>query len=190
MKTNIVLFDENLDTVKNISYDSANNEFMVNCREQIINFDKATNSYLESINHGIDCISSCDGLVFTDDLWIFIEFKNGKISKTDNYYKVKKKIPHSLNVFCDILGINISTTREKMIFILVYNKDKNKISDSECQNNSNSKDFIIGHVFDKANKDPIGFGLHKYKGVYFKEVHTFNVDEFCEYFDNNIKPFI
>ena len=99
MKTNIVLFDENLDTVKNISCDSANDECMVNCREQIINFDKATNSYLESINHGIDCISSCDGLVFTDDLWIFIEFKNGKISKTDNYYKVKKKVPHSLNVF-------------------------------------------------------------------------------------------
>lgn len=111
MKTDIVLFDENLDTVKNISYDSANDECMVNCREQIINFDKATNSYLESINYGIDCISSCDGLVFTDDLWIFIEFKNGKISNTDNYYKVKKKMPHSLNVFCDILGINITTTR-------------------------------------------------------------------------------
>lgn len=190
MKTNIGIFDKNLDTVKNISYDSGNNEFMVNCREQIINFDKVTNSYLESINHGIDSISSCDGLVFTDDLWIFIEFKNGKISNTGKHYKVKKKVPHSLNIFCDILGINISTTREKMIFILVYNKDKNKISDSECQNNSNSKDFIIGHVFDKANKDPIGFGLHKYKGVYFKEVHTFNVDEFCEYFYDNIKPFI
>ena len=190
MKTNIGIFDKNLDTVKNISYDSGNTEFMVNCREQIINFDKVTNSYLESINHGIDSISSCDGLVFTDDLWIFIEFKNGKISNTGKHYKVKKKVPHSLNIFCDILGINISTTREKMIFILVYNKDKNKISDSECQNNSNSKDFIIGHVFDKANKDPIGFGLHKYKGVYFKEVHTFNVDEFCEYFYDNIKPFI
>lgn len=190
MKTNIGIFDKNLDTVKNISYDSGNNEFMVNCREQIINFDKVTNSYLESINHGIDSISSCDGLVFTDDLWIFIEFKNGKISNTGKHYKVKKKVPHSLNIFCDILGINITTTREKMIFILVYNKDKNKISDSECQNNSNSKDFIIGHVFDKANTDPIGFGLHKYKGVYFKEVHTFNVDEFCEYFYDNIKPFI
>lgn len=190
MKTNIGIFDKNLDTVKNISYDSGNNEFMVNCREQIINFDKVTNSYLKSINHGIDSISSCDGLVFTDDLWIFIEFKNGKISNTGKHYKVKKKVPHSLNIFCDILGINISTTREKMIFILVYNKDKNKISDSECQNNSNSKDFIIGHVFDKANKDPIGFGLHKYKGVYFKEVHTFNVEEFCEYFYDNIKPFI
>lgn len=190
MKTDIVLFDENLDTVKNISYDSANDECMVNCREQIINFDKATNSYLESINHGIDCISSCDGLVFTDDLWIFIEFKNGKVPKTDNYYKVKKKMPHSLNVFCDILGINISTTREKMIFILVYNKDKNKISDSECQNNSNSKDFIIDHVHGKAKEEFVRFDLHKYKGVYFKEVHTFDVEEFCEYFYDNIKPFI
>ncbi|MFR6454054.1 MAG: hypothetical protein ACLUOG_03405 [Peptoniphilus lacrimalis] len=190
MKTNIGIFDKNLDTVKNISYDSGNNEFMVNCREQIINFDKVTNSYLESINHGIDSISSCDGLVFTDDLWIFIEFKNGKISNTGKHYKVKKKVPHSLNIFCDILGINISTTREKMIFILVYNKDKNKISDSECQNNSNSKDFIIGHVFDKAKEEFVRFDLLKYKGVYFKEVHTFNVDEFCEYFDNNIKPFI
>lgn len=189
MKTNIEIFDKNLDTVKNISCDSHNAEFMVNCREQIINFDKVTNSYLESINHGIDCIPSCDGLVFTDDLWIFIEFKNGKISNTGNYYKVKKKVPHSLNIFCDILGINISTTREKMIFILVYNKDKNKISDSE-RHNSNSKDFIVDHIFNKANKDLIGFGLNRYEGVYFKEVHTFNVDEFCEYFDNNIKPII
>lgn len=189
MKTNIVLFDKNLDTVKNISYDSANNEFMVNCREQIINFDKVTNSYLKSINHGIDCISSCDGLVFTDDLWIFIEFKNVEISNAGKYYKVKKKVPHSLNVFCDILGINISTTREKMIFILVYNKDKN-INCNHSNINCNSKDFIIDHVHGKAKEEFVRFDLLKYKGVYFKEVHTFDVEEFCEYFYDNIKPFI
>lgn len=54
---------------------------------------------------------------------IFIEFKNGIISQTVNY-ELRLKIYESLLILLDIINENISFSRKKISYILVYNEDK------------------------------------------------------------------
>lgn len=115
------------------------------------------------------------------NLECFIEFKNGNLKKETK--SIREKIRDSLLIFCDITSKTISYTRANVILIVVYNElntkmprdPKRKICESESM--GAIKDFLV----DKSKSEIILFDLDKYERLYFKEVHTYTVDQFENY---------
>ena len=166
------IFIDNLDTFENISLDSDKNISMTNSLIQAINFDNVKTSYLKAKNLSEHSLKSCDALYSHKSGHLFIEFKNGNIGKKANETRIK--VGDSLLILGDIKNINIvSVSRNEMEFILVYNASANGITKSQNE--------IHNHLSDLSNTENVLFGLLRYKGVYFKDVHTFTVNEFEEY---------
>ena len=95
-----------------------------------------------------------------------------------NFDKVMKK-------YCADVGI--SFTREEMDYILVYNEEKNPPDNTEDRdknhiNDSESRCDIARILSEKGGKEFIRFGLNKFKGYCFKDVHTYTKNEFDEKF--------
>lgn len=169
------LFLTNISTLKEISKDSSdmnNIQYMTDSQIEVIDFDMVKRNYANNLSLSEECAKSVDGIVFWNDELTFIEFKNGKMANEKS--NIKRKILDSLLIFCDIVGKNINFTREKVIFILVYNEQKN------------SKYMIAKKISDKANKEFIKFGLEEFKKLYFKNVHTYTENEFNSYIKRKI----
>lgn len=170
------VFKENyLSTLQDISVDSAHLTKMTELTDEIINFDEVKTAYLSMIEKRNRGIKSVDGLGYLKkkNSFIMIEFKNGKIKSGD----IKEKIKDSLLLYCDITKTNISDTRKNMEFILVH--------DRMTEERVNSRKDISRHVSKMGNKEFIEFGLESYQGVYFKEVHTYDKEQFDHYIRNN-----
>lgn len=119
------IFKNNTSTLKQTSKDDANNEYMTESAETVVNFDKTVKEYCNALH--IPTVSSNDALVFrTDNNTVtFIEFKNGYIKDAVTQQKLLKKIYNSLLIFADVTGESISSTRQYLNYILVYNEEKN-----------------------------------------------------------------
>lgn len=160
-------------------------EYMTESQVGVINFDKVKEAYAREKglkNHP----KSNDALYIQQgDIDTFIEFKNGYMEKRKGP-ELKEKIYDSLLILTDIIGKNISYTREHLNYILVYNGVKN--SDNENINpktkvqESQSREKISKSVFDCAKGRKIDFGLEKFKGYCFKEVATYTQEEFEQEF--------
>ena len=112
-----------VNTLKQTSYDSANDDYMSNIDYQVIDFDKVKDKYLKSLDGGPcqKCLSN-DALFQVGDQWYFIEFKNGVITiQIDD--EIKTKIYDSLLIFLEIIDEHIDYSREKVNYILVFNSD-------------------------------------------------------------------
>ena len=139
------------------------------------NFDKLMEEYIKK--NGIRNTSqkeSCDALyiaVGSKQEICLIEFRSGKISKDLN--NLKSKAYSSLLVLTDILNTTISTTRISVSLFLVYDKEINP--DNEKVANARA-------VALRTNNRFVRFGLRKFEGLYFKEVHTIDKNEFDDYF--------
>ena len=117
---------------------------------------------------------SCDALYiapFNNDRICLIEFKSGKIGKDTN--NLKSKAYSSLLILTDVLDTTISTTRICMSLFLVYDKEINP----DDERFANARAVAI-----RANNRFVRFGLRKFEGLYFKEVHTIDKKEFDIYF--------
>lgn len=172
-------------TIKSISYDKEHNESMIESLERVVDFDKVKTKYLNNLHRSEEDAKSVDGLMVLDAKLAMVEFKNGDMGNERN--SVHHKIKDSLLIFNDIVRMNISYTRDNLDFILVYNRDKNPISKEEKRNISDSKSrFQIGSILmRRAGQEFVRWGFLKYKGLYFRNVHTYDIDQFKEVLDRN-----
>lgn len=175
------ILSRNRTTLKELSKDTSGDEviYMTESSLEAIDFDHVKTEYTNSLNLSEESASSLDALAFIGSSSLFIEFKNGNMHNEKR--KVKDKIRDSLLILSDIIKCDISFTRENLSFILVYNKDKTSRS-----HGPNSRQAISEHIMNKANIEEIRFGLDVFPILYFKEVHTYNEEEFEAYLSRNI----
>ena len=161
-----------------------NDQCMTNSQIKVICFDDFVRKEYCPKRKLIGALSSNDVLYCYEDKYVFIEFKNGKLIKNnDEIRKLEKKNIDGIFILLDLTKNNFDELTEKTDYILVYNKEKNDISK-------------IGNYFikqgkstkEKQNSDEIiCFGLEKFKGYCFKNVHTYSKEEFEEKFVKKIE---
>ena len=151
----------------------------------VINFDKVKNEYVKALMVS-EVPSSNDALYANGEDLYFIEFKAGVVSR--KVYSIKRKIFDSLLIFTDIVSVGVSYTRANMNYILVYNEDKNPLSEKEQKEMLDSKSRVdIGTYFweGKAKKRFIRFDLERFERLYFKNVYTLTQAQFEKRFVAN-----
>lgn len=172
------IFSHSESTLRELSKDTSGIEvvYMTKSLHSAINFDKVKTEYTNLLGLSEECASSVDALMYNGKDAIFIEFKNGNMK--NERQKVKTKVRDSLLILCDIMKWDISYTRKNISFILVYNETKNS-------NVHNFRNVISDHIMQQANTEKIRFGLDGFQTLYFKEVHTYNEEEFEAYLERN-----
>ena len=185
-------------TLKETSKNDADKKdvlYMVDSEFPVIDFDKVKERYISNLSL-MDTPKSNDALLQLDGKLYFIEFKDGNIKS--EIYGIRRKIYESLLIFCDIVGKNISFTRENMNYILVYNKENSKkyiqemIDKRKKESSTLSKKEMNESLAFEQFRDIMGdlskkkidiFGLEKqFKNMYFHEVYTYDKREFIEEF--------
>ena len=128
----IPLLNSCLSTLKEVSKDDSNDEFMTNSLVQVVNFDSAKSRYVENLETKLnDTPASVDALhCDPSGISTFIEFKNGNLDGA-RYREIHRKVRDSLLLLGDIAKLHIGDTRTNMDFILVYNEQKNPVSIDE-----------------------------------------------------------
>ena len=181
---NYEILKNNLSTLKEISKDDSETivEYMTESTLPVVNFDGVKTEYLKSFHLSDELAKSCDGLLCFNDKDIFIEFKNGKNIKPP---EIAIKIKESLLLLTAIITPNeIAEIKNKGIFILVYNKDKNPITTQEIKQKdieeALSSQYIKQYIFKKSGKEFIRYGLEKFE-KYFNKVHTYCQEDFEKY---------
>ena len=191
-KINLKMY--NTSTLKQTSKDDNNEEYMTESQIKVINFDSVGgDKYTRNNNLSIQLKTNDVLFLHNDRRYTFIEFKNGKLLDKSNRIDIKKlkdielKILNSMFVLGDIEEKSLNTLKEITNYILVYNEEKNspneKNSISEIGNyfvNQGSNLSIVENTFEKD--EIICFGLEKFKGYCFKNVHTYSKEEFEEKF--------
>lgn len=160
-------------TLKELSFDEDNGEYMTESTLEAIDFDRVARHYEKKWKLHGDRPSSSDALISYEKQLVMVEFKNGKLG-TPDIRKVRKKIRDSILVFCDVTDSNMRYTRERMEFILVYNKEKT------------SKEKMKEHFSKKAGKELVLFGLGIYEGSHFLKVRTLTTREFQKYLSQSL----
>lgn len=181
--SNYAILKDNVTTMKQASKDSTNEEYMTECTVPVVNFDKVTKEYCRDLR--ISSIDSNDALIVSlkDDTATFIEFKNGFIDKKIGY-SLQQKIYDSILVFTDITCKGVSEMRERLNYILVYNRDRHPDNrDSKTRyNESESRDNIGRILMRYGNERYVKFGLGKFERYCFNQVNTYTKEEFQEFF--------
>ena len=179
MNHNNRFFRACMSSIKDTSLD--NGQYMTNSEIEVINFDKVKDLYVKDL--GLKHVP-CSIDAFCCHANTFIEFKNGNIKDKSECFKIRKKIVDSLLIFTDILNIGISYTRSDIDFILVYNKAKNNVNNTECDGiqESESLDSIVKKISELGKEDIIKFGLGDFKKYCFKNVYTYTQEEFEQKF--------
>lgn len=80
------------DTLKNISYDNINDEYITNSQKVAIDFDKVKNLYNNKNNNSFELKSNDALYIVKNNIYYFIEFKNGDLKDYKNKlsYTIKK----------------------------------------------------------------------------------------------------
>ncbi len=170
---NLDIFKNNLKSLKYCSFDD-NGDFMTSLEILSIWFDNVKKQYFENFGLSYQTSQSVDSIFITENTVVFIEFKNGKVGNIAK--DVKGKAKDSLLIFNDLTNTTLSFSRDNIIYVVVYNESKNpKLS------KTSSKNRISEYLSNKSNEERIYFDLTKYKKAYFKDIHTYNEQEFNDY---------
>ena len=154
--------------------------YMTDSKIEVTDFDMVKRHYANALHCSEECAASVDALLSVDDTVTFIEFKNGKV----NNRNVKDKLRDSLLIFLDVTGKTISYTRENAELIVVYNPDKNgsRSKQSDVDMSSGKSRIDIGkHFMKKAKEELVLFDIGKYAPIYYKNMHTYSMEEFETY---------
>lgn len=128
---------------------------------------------------------SCDAYWEKNSKKYFIEFKNqaeGNISRENLWNKAYDSAAMVL--------VNENITREelaqKAVLIIVYDNQRH-IPDASSYNPSESMDKFTQKLkgFAKltgVDQLPVKFGLDKFNGILYREVHTLGVEDFKKFF--------
>ena len=183
----------NTSTLKQTSKDDNNEEYMTESTIRVINFDSVGGDKY-SKNNKLNIQLKTNDVLFlhNDKKYTFIEFKNGKLVDKTNKIDIKKlkdielKILNSLFVLGDIEEKSLSSLKEITDYILVYNEEKNtpneRNSISEIGNYFINQGNISSEKTKTEREEIICFGLEKFKGYCFKNIHTYSKEEFEEKF--------
>lgn len=183
----------NTSTLKQTSKDDNNQEYMTESTIKVINFDSiGGDKYSKNNKLNIQLKTNDVLFLHNDKKYTFIEFKNGKLVDKTNKIDIKKlkdielKILNSLFVLGDIEEKSLSSLKEITDYILVYNEEKNtpneRNSISEIGNYFINQGNISSEKTKTEREEIICFGLEKFKGYCFKNVHTYSKEEFEEKF--------
>ena len=182
---NYIEFKDCMSTLKEASKDDNdknNIRYMINDTRDVVDFDMVKTKYANKLGLSEEVAKSVDALYDGKNKDVFIEFKNGNMANQKS--AVRDKVRNSLLLFGDITGKSISYTRNSAEFVLVYNEEKNtdikRVKKSSVQN-SESRDKIAGAVHRYAKEEFVRFGMEIFKGLFFRDVHTYTVKEFSEY---------
>lgn len=197
----IEIFNAHIDTLKNTSKDTENEDYMVESNLRVVNFDDVKRDYINSLNLPVYKDGKSERCKSFDALYVdkkgtvfFIEFKNGKM--TGETKKVEIKMRDGLLLFCDLTEKNLGFTRKYVEFILVYNENNAPIVGQEKkeyekeevlflkQQKSDPLNHIITSIFGKSEFEFVRYGYRKYEGVFFKKVHTYSKTDFKNKFVN------
>ena len=160
-------------TLQEASWDDRNKKDMTSSKLSVINFDNLKKDYVENLK--LSQIKSNDALFVNNGDYTFIEFKNGKIDNTEKVFKIYSKIYDSI-IICldlDICQGTIENMRNKMTYILVYNKACRHTEKFEGSENNFLENMLIS-----SKTERIRFGLRKFKGYCFKNVYTYSKEDF------------
>ena len=195
---NDMLKKYNNSSLKDTSKDKK--EYMTNSeRIKVINFDNLSKKgYSKMLRlKGQSFPFKTNDALYLDienNKFIFIEFKNGSFSANEKNFKEKElpqlelKIVGSMYILQEITGKSFKELREITDYILVYNKEKNPHIFSAVDMGN----YIVnlGTLNNKKITNPkegISFGLEKFKGYCFENVHTYSKEEFEEKFVKRIE---
>ena len=198
MMMNDMLKKYNNSSLKDTSKDKK--EYMTNSeRIKVINFDNLSKKgYSKMLRlKGQSFPFKTNDALYLDienNKFIFIEFKNGSFSANEKNFKEKElpqlelKIVGSMYILQEITGKSFKELREITDYILVYNKEKNPHIFSAVDMGN----YIVnlGTLNNKKITNPkegISFGLEKFKGYCFENVHTYSKEEFEEKFVKRIE---
>ena len=184
------------DTLKNISYDNINDEYITNSQKVAIDFDKVKNLYNNKNNNSFELKSNDALYIVKNNIYYFIEFKNGDLKDYKNKlsYTIKKdlqlKIYDSWFILSDIEYLDgkkyisnmFSLSKNCIVYILVYNSKKNGKLIIHERFLNNGKQNLNGHKSRKIDLEL--FGLAKFEKFLVKEVHIYDENEFETKFIN------
>ena len=176
----ISAFLENTSSLKNTSLDDHDKEkpiYMLEYNNEVVDFDKAKEAYLATMNCQAEELMSADALWLHDKKTILIEFKNGSLRKAAK--DIKNKLKDSVFILADVTSNNIDFIRKNVEFILVYNEEKNP---------SSSQLKIANSITKLAGEEFLRFGLDKYRELFFSKAHTYTRTEFENFCRENQLP--
>lgn len=180
------IFHQNIKSLKELSKDDSDIndiQYMTESQIQAVDFDRVKQKYTNGLGLSEECAASADALLSSSQGTTFVEFKNGKV----NNRNIKDKARDSLLILCDILDTTISYTRDHIDFIVVYNQQKNPLPNQvkkQKVQDSFSREEIGKFFSKKAGQEFILFDLERYKGMYFRKVHTYSAEEFEKYLES------
>lgn len=183
------ILKNNLSTLKDTSIDHHEKnmiKYMTNSEKEAVNFDNVKNDYIKDLSLS-NAPSSNDALFLSrDNKLIFVEFKNGFMDG-EKKFSIRKKIYDSIIILTDILNKGISTLRDQMEYVLVYNEtvnanEKEVIEKSKyLVQHSKAYDSFAKSVSKLAMKEYICFGVNMFENYCFSKVHTYTEAEFEEF---------
>ena len=193
MMMNDMLKKYNNSSLKDTSKDKK--EYMTNSEKiKVINFDNLSKKgYSKMLRlKGQSFPFKTNDALYLDvenNKFIFIEFKNGSFSVNEKNFKEKElpqlelKIIGSMYILQEITGKSFKELREITDYILAYNKEKNPhIFSAVDMGNYIVNLGTLNNKKIRNLKEGISFGLEKFKGYCFKNVHTYSKEEFEEKF--------
>ena len=184
-----------ISTLSNTSLDDhcsnrMQHEYMTKSNLPVYDLDMLKTKYFETLSC---CEEACSAdALFVDNAGkgIIIEFKNGHISSKEAFGVLKKAYDSTI-VLADLCNFHVSSAREELDFVLVYNKNKNYDESwsggkraSDEPKRERHFDAIQDQVSKLAKTRIDRFGLKKLEGYLFRNVYTYTESEFEQLFVN------
>ncbi|MDE6233164.1 MAG: hypothetical protein K2M60_07455 [Lachnospiraceae bacterium] len=162
-----------LKSIKKISADTTNKEFMLQSDLKVIDFDKFSKKYAHKFKIPI-LPKTVDGLYISkNDEWTFIEFKNGSIKTVDIY----RKIYDSLIMLVEMGYLTWENCRNNAQYIVVYNENEYGEKYLECRKEQNNLK-IQSHIRSLAKQPRKLFDLKNLNGYLVNKTSTLTQIEF------------
>ena len=155
-------YSNSFDTLKNTSFDSENEIYMCQSSMHVVNFDhlKESMSY-NPTPASYDCLFVNEYLKTV----YCVEFKNQDKSDVVNT-NIQKKAEDSQKIIISICSKNnVSIGNYDLILCIVYSSNPSK------------------YKYHRFRENIIRFGLEKYKGTYYKDVITNDIEFFKKEFE-------
>lgn len=172
---NIQIFQNSRSTLKETSKDDTTSSYMTDSALEVVNFDSVKDEYVKKLAL-YETPASADAFHVDGGNLYLVEFKNGYMDAL-KIFEVRKKIFDSLLILLDIIKEQILFSRQTLVFILVYNENKNPDKNDGFQV-SPSRAYIANVFSQKGTEKFIRFNLQRFERLYFKEVWTVTEQEF------------
>ena len=185
------IFADHLSNLRRLSLDDGKGQkiYMTQSTRDAVNFDAVKKEYIKALR--LSKVPSSNDALFDDGRGslVFVEFKNGFISRKKKL-EIWKKLYDSTLIFSVLTSTGISYTRNHMKYILVYNETVNQDNDLDEDLKKKQKtavqpspafDAFAKNVGKYANEEYVCFGLKIFQDYCFKEVHTYTEAEFNAY---------